>query len=258
MDASYRAPVDLLDGAINFNHALPLPTPRSRANSFSGPPRLIAASPAAFDGKNKALSFLSPPDSDSEDEAVDPSAVLSLASYQLETEAQKARRVTPVPSRSSTPLPIICEGLTAPLLNRQDRSDSILSPLSPHVSCPPSPSRRSVTSSSWANESAAKSPSPSGVKSPSGIKSPLSPGRTPRPTSKLGYLLFMGIGLSPFFIINGLWSEIPIFTQKAPEGVAVGSLVGTSFQVSSFLLFSCLNLIGVVAPLAPVLSRNLF
>jgi hypothetical protein len=56
----------------------------------------------------------------------------------------------------------------------------------------------------------------------------------------LGYLLFMGIGLSPFFIINGLWSEIPIFTQEAPEGPAVGSLVGTSFQVS-FLCFRILS-----------------
>jgi hypothetical protein len=233
MDTSNHAPVDLLDGSINFSHAAPLPTPRSRANSFSGPPRLIAASPAAFDGKNKALSFLSPPDSDSDDDAVDPGAVLSLASYQLETEAQKAsqgRRVTPNPSRSSTPLPIICEGLTAPLLDRHDRSDSILSPLSPQASYPASPSRRSVTSG--ANESGAKSPS--GVKSPSGIMSPLSPGRVPRPTSKLGYLLFMGIGLAPFFIINGLWSEIPIFTQQAPEAVAVGSLVGTSFQVRLF------------------------
>jgi hypothetical protein len=44
----------------------------------------------------------------------------------------------------------------------------------------------------------------------------------------------MGIGLSPFFVINGLWSEIPIFTQRAPEGAAVGSLIGTSFQVIAF------------------------
>jgi hypothetical protein len=225
MDNLNRAPVDLV-GSVKLNQVAPQLVSRSRSNSLVETPRLIAASPAAFDGKNKALSFLSPPDSDSEEETLDPGAVLSMASFQLESEAQKASQApafTPIPSRSSTPLPVINESLSAPLLDRNDRSDSLLSPMSPQISCPSSPSRRSALSS--ANES--------GLKSPSGIKSPLSPSRIPRPTSKLGYLLFMGIGLSPFFIINGLWSEIPIFTQVAPEAQAVGSLVGTSFQVSS-------------------------
>ena len=175
----------------------------------------------------RARALLSPHDSDSDEGALDPGAVLSLASFQLETEARTAsqgRGCTPIPSRSSTPLPVIND-LTTPLLGRQERSDSVLSPMSPQISCPSSPNRR-------------VSNSDSALKSPSGILSPLSPGRIPRPTSKLGYLLFMGIGLSPFFIINGLWSEIPIFTQEAPEGQAVGSLVGTSFQVGCFFILS--------------------
>ncbi len=240
MDNLNGAPVDLT-GSFQPNQAACQPAARRRSIGTEltpqtpQTPRLVAASPAAFDGKSKALSFLSPPDSDSEEEALDPGAVLSMASFQLETEAQKLSQVrsfTPIPSRSSTPLPVISEGLNAPLLNRQDRSDSLLSPLSPHISCPSSPNRRSVLGS--ANDS--------GVKSPSGIKSPLSPSRIPRPTSKLGYLLFMGIGLSPFFIINGLWSEIPIFTQHAPESQAVGSLVGTSFQVGVFSCFQHLSM----------------
>ena len=121
MDNSNLSPVDLV-GSIKPNQSAALPVPRGRSNSIGTPrpigtPRLIAASPAAFDGKNKALSFLSPPDSDSEEEALDAGAVLSMASYQLETEAQR-RKFTPNPSRSSTPLPLISDGLNAPLLDR--------------------------------------------------------------------------------------------------------------------------------------------
>jgi hypothetical protein len=209
MDNMNRLP----DSSVDLSPSAPQTLTRTRSNSV------------VYIDHGRARAILSPHDSESDEDALDPGAILSLASFQLETEAQKShqgRGCTPIPSRSSTPLPVIND-LTTPLLDRHDRSDSILSPMSPQMSCPSSPTRR-VSGS--ANESA--------VKSPSGILSPLSPSRIPRPTSKLGYLLFMGIGLSPFFIINGLWSEIPIFTLEAPEHQAVGSLVGTSFQVVVF------------------------
>jgi hypothetical protein len=212
MDTFSRLP----EGSVDSHSAAPQTVIRTQSNSV------------VYIDHGRARAFLSPHDSDSDEGALDPGAVLSLASFQLETEVQHPQHLrqghgcTPIPSRSSTPLPVIND-LTTPLLDRQDRSDSILSPMSPQISCPSSPTRR-VSGS--ANESV--------VKSPSGILSPLSPSRIPRPTSKLGYLLFMGIGLSPFFVINGLWSEIPIFTLEAPERQAVGSLVGTSFQVGCY------------------------
>jgi hypothetical protein len=50
-------------------------------------------------------------------------------------------------------------------------------------------------------------------------------------------ILFFVLGFAPFGIINGMWSQLAVMRNSAPEGMQIGTIVGSVYNVANVFPF---------------------